>query len=127
MDVPGRPVVSNCSTATEEISEFVDLRLLPVVSVFINVTKDTTDFLMKLGNLGGIPEGALIVTMDVNGPYPNIPHEAGLTSLKGIIQEFKGEVDLTEWYVDEEDLCDIAKWFSRIIILSLMIRFISKI
>ena len=47
MNVPGRPVVSNCGTATEEISGFVDLRLLPVVSVFPNVTKDTTDFLMN--------------------------------------------------------------------------------
>ena len=48
-------------------------------------------------------------TMDVIGLYPHIPHEEGLKSLKEIIQEFKGEVDLTEWYVDEDDLTDLAR------------------
>ena len=103
-NVAGRPVVSNCGTATEEISEFVDFHLQPVVSVLLNVIIDTTDFLMKLERLGDIPEGPLIGMMDVIGLYPHIPHEEGLKSLKEIIQEFKGEVDLTEWYVDEEDL-----------------------
>ena len=74
------------------------------MSVLPDVIKDTTDFLMKLESLGDLPEGTLIGTMDVIGFYPDIPHEEGLKSLKEIIQEFKGEVDLTEWYVDEEDL-----------------------
>ena len=74
------------------------------MSVLPDVIKDTTDFLMKLESLGDLPEGTLIGTMDVIGLYPHIPHEEGLKSLKEIIQEFKGEVDLTEWYVDEEDL-----------------------
>ena len=42
--------------------------------------------------------------MDFIGFYPHIPHEEGLKSLKEISQEFKGEVDLTEWYIDEQDL-----------------------
>ena len=47
--------------------------------------------------------------MDVIGFYPHIPHEEDLKSLKEIIQEFKEEVDLTEWHVDEEDLIDLAR------------------
>ena len=39
MNVPGRPVVSNCGTATEEISEFVDFHLQPVVSCCLMLLK----------------------------------------------------------------------------------------
>ena len=43
--------------------------------------KDTTDFQDKIKNLQ-IPEDAFLVTADVVGLYPNIPHEAGLKLLK---------------------------------------------
>ena len=81
----------------------------PAVFVLPNVIKDTTDFLMKSESLGDIPEGALIGTMDVIGLCLHIPHEEGLKSLKEIIQELKGEIDLTECYVDEDDLIDLAR------------------
>lgn len=31
VNVPGKPVISNCGTATEGISEFVDFHLRPIV------------------------------------------------------------------------------------------------
>lgn len=96
MNVPGRPVVSNCSMATEGITEFVDFHLQPVVSVLPRVIKDTADVLMKFQSLGDIPEAALIGTMEVIGLYPHIPHEESLKNLKGIIRKFKREVGLTE-------------------------------
>ena len=39
-------------------------------------TKDTAHFLGKLKDSGEIPEGATLVTADVVGLYPSIPHTA---------------------------------------------------
>ena len=44
--------------------------------------KDTGDFLKKIKCLGKILEGAILVTTDVVGLYPNIPHDFGLQSLR---------------------------------------------
>ena len=44
--------------------------------------RDTDDFLSKIKQLGPIPEGAILVTADVTGLYPSIPHEGGINALK---------------------------------------------
>ena len=44
--------------------------------------KDSNDFIKKVKNLKDIPQDALLVTADVVGLYPSIPHEAGLKALK---------------------------------------------
>ena len=41
-----------------------------------------SDFIKKAKNLKDIPQDALLVTADVVGLYPSIPHEAGLKALK---------------------------------------------
>ena len=46
------------------------------------VHKDSRDFIKKTRNLGSIPQNAILVTADVVGLYPNIPHEAGLKALR---------------------------------------------
>ena len=43
--------------------------------------KDSSDFINKIKSLQNIPEGAVLVTTDVVGLYPSIPHEAGLKAL----------------------------------------------
>ena len=40
--------------------------------------KDTSDFLRKLNELGKLPENAILVTTDVVGLYPSIPHADGI-------------------------------------------------
>ena len=49
--------------------------------------KDTRDFLKKIKRLGKIPEGAILVTVDIVGLYSNIPHDLGLKSLRKRINE----------------------------------------
>ena len=44
--------------------------------------KDTEDFLKKVQNMGKTPEDSILVTADVVGLYPSIPHNAGLKALK---------------------------------------------
>ena len=79
-DVPG-PVISNCGTPTEKVSEFLDHHLQPVMKGGRSYVKDTQDFLEKLKHLGKVPSNAILVTADVVGLYPSIPHEAGLEAL----------------------------------------------
>ena len=77
-DVPGRPVISNCGTPTEKVSEFLDYHLKPVMQEGKSYIKDTGDFLQKIRNINNIPENAILVTADVVGLYPSIPHQEGL-------------------------------------------------
>ena len=77
-NVKGRPVISNCGTLTEHISEYLDHHLNPLVSQGTSYIKDTDHFLARLSKLDKIPEGALLCTVDVVGLYPSIPHREGL-------------------------------------------------
>ena len=79
---PGRPVISGCNTPTEKISKFVDHHLRPLVLNIESYIKDTNDFLRKLKNIGTLPDGAILCTIDVVGLYPHIPHDEGLQAVR---------------------------------------------
>ena len=51
------------------------------------VLKDAGDFLKKIKCLGKIPEGAILVTADAVGLYPNNPHDLGLHFLRKRLNE----------------------------------------
>ena len=84
-DVPGRPVISNCGFYTENISSFLDFHLQPLAQKVKSYIKDTNHFLKKIKELGQLPEGAILCTIDVVGLYPNIPHDCGLAFLKDFL------------------------------------------
>ena len=98
-NVPGRPVISNCGTPTEKASEFLDHHLQPIMKSRVSYIKDTNDFLFKLKNLGKIPENAFLVTADVVGLYPSIPHDEGLEVLRKQLNAFDNKSILTEHLV----------------------------
>ena len=60
---------------------FVKLKISNTYITSINI-KDCGDFLKKVKHLGPIPDGAILVTADVVGLYPSIPHKAGLEALR---------------------------------------------
>ena len=74
-DVPGRRVISNCGTPTENVSELI-------MQEGWSYIKDAEDCLKKIQNMGKIPQDSILVTADVAGLYPNIPHNTGLKALK---------------------------------------------
>ena len=84
--VPGRPVISNCGFFTENISAFLDHHLQPLAKKVRSYIKDTNHFLKKIMDLDGLPDGAILCTVDVVGLYPSIPHEEGLEALKGVLE-----------------------------------------
>ena len=75
-DVPGRPVISNCGTPKEKASEFLDNHLQEVMQNGWSYMKNSDDFIMKIKHLKNIPDNAILMTADVVGLYPSIPHEA---------------------------------------------------
>ena len=77
-NVPGRPVISNNGTATENISAFLNFHLKKIVSTIPHILEDTRDFLQHLNQIGDIPENVLLVSYDVVGLYPHTPHDRGV-------------------------------------------------
>ena len=59
--VKGRPVIFNCGTITEHISEYLDHHLNPLVSQSRSYVEDINQFLSRLSKLGKIPVGGYVV------------------------------------------------------------------
>ena len=74
-NVTVRSVISNCGYLTENIFAFLDFHLQPFAQAVKLRIKDTNDFLNKFRYLARLPEKAILWTVDVVCPYPNIPHE----------------------------------------------------
>ena len=75
-------MISNCGTPTEKASDVLDYHLKTITQTGKSYIKESGDFINKIKNLQNIPEDAILVTADVVGLYPSIPHEAGLNALR---------------------------------------------
>ena len=106
-DVPGRPVISNCGTSTEKVSEFLDYYLKLVMQAQKSYVKDTSDFLQKLRNLGGVPDNAILASADVVALYSSIPHEDCLKYLFERLEEREVK------QISSEDLVQMAKFLPK--------------
>ena len=84
---PGRPIVSSNSHPTERISQFVDFHLQPLVTKLPSYVKDTTHFLNKLNSIGQLPDGILLVTLDISSLYTNIPHNDGIQACSEFLDQ----------------------------------------
>ena len=80
--VPGRPAISNNSTVTENISTFLDSHLKPLVTKIPHILEDKRGFLTWIMENKDLPEDALLVSFDVAGLYPHIPHEEGIEIMR---------------------------------------------
>ena len=80
-NVPGRPTISDCGAPTEKASEFLDFHQKSIMQNGTSYIKDSNDFKSKIKNID-IPNDDLLVTADVVGLYPSIPHEAGLSAIR---------------------------------------------
>ena len=69
--------------------------------------KDTSDFLENLKRVGEIPKGAILVTANVVGLYPSIPHDGGLNVLRKQYDKFKDKI------VPTEDIIKMAEFVFR--------------
>ena len=65
---------------------------------------DTSNFLRKIKELGKVPDGAILVTADVVGLFPNILQENGLDALSEKLETFQDKK------IANEDLLKMAKF-----------------
>ena len=72
---------------TEKTSEFRDFYLKPLMQNGWSYIRDSGDFIDKMKRIGKIPEGSFLVTADVVGLYPSIPHNEGISALKQKLEE----------------------------------------
>ena len=98
-NVPGKPVISNCGTPTGKVSGFLDNQLKPVMREGMSYIKDSNNFMHKIKDFKDIPNNALLVTADLVGLYRSNPHEAGLDTLKKILERRKDKKILTNGLV----------------------------
>ena len=97
--VPGRPVISIDNTATENISAFLDFHLKPLVTKVTDILEDTRDFLTRITEIKDLPEGALLVSFDVVGLYPRIPHEEGIEIMEEFLTQREVKIFQQKVYV----------------------------
>ena len=91
------------------ISAFVDQKVRPLVPEIKSYIKDTNDFLNKLGQMGELPEGSILCTIDVVGLYPHIPHSEGLEALKEALSNSEGQSESERERSLNEDVLSFAE------------------
>ena len=101
---PGRPIVSANSHPTENISQFVDSHLNPLVPKLPSYIKDTTHFLKKLDDLKELPPGSPLVTLDISSLYTNIPHNEGIEACR---KALCSSDHLSRSHLKTESICDL--------------------
>ena len=100
-------MISGCNTPIEKISAFVDSQLKPLVSQILSLVKDTNHFLNKLKVMGTFPDGAILVTIDVvEGLYPHIAHDEGLTVVTVVRKALDNRCDSE---IPTNDIVDLAE------------------
>ena len=98
-EVPGRPVISDCGAATEKVSNFSDHHLKPIMQQGKCYMTGCEDFLLKIRKFTSILDGSFLVTADVVGLYPSIPHSVGLDALKSALGNRKEKQHLLAIYL----------------------------
>jgi hypothetical protein len=63
--VPGRPICSSVGHPTENISKFVDAHIRRFMQGGKSYIRDTQDFIKRINDQDPLPQGALLVTLDV--------------------------------------------------------------
>ena len=76
-----QPIVSSCESPTENISQFIDFWLQPLMKALPSYVKDTSQLINKLKEVP-IEPNTLLVTVDVKSLYTCIPHEEGITACR---------------------------------------------
>ena len=67
--------------------------------------KDSGNFLRNIKQTGNLPENSILVTADVVGLYPSIPHELGLKALEEALEKREPK------QISTDDLIKLAKAF----------------
>lgn len=87
---PGRPIVSDCSSESYGVAEYIMVHLNPLSIKHASYIRDTSDFLGKVQGIRIGPDSSLF-TMDVESLYTNIEIERGLEAVAKCLRKYPSE------------------------------------
>ncbi|CAJ0962968.1 unnamed protein product [Ranitomeya imitator] len=82
---PGRPIVASTDSILSPLSILLEKVLTPLIKKTPAFLLDTGAFLQIIRELGKLPEGTLLVTLDVNNLYTSIQHTKGISATKQVL------------------------------------------
>lgn len=94
----GRPIVSDCSSESYRVAEYIDIYINPLAQLHPSYVKDTYGFVKKLSRLL-VPTNTFLFSIDVDSLYTNMDKERGLAAIRAAFQR-----SLREDRPDEEIL-----------------------
>ena len=101
-NIPGRPVIFSNGTSTENRSSYLDCHLQSLIPHVPHILEDTRDFVNRIQDLLDLPESSILVSFDVVGLYPRIPHEEGIETMVEYLETRDDKTVLIK------SLCDLA-------------------
>ena len=117
---PGRPIVSDCSSDTYRIAEYIDYYLAPLATSHPSYIRDTPDFIDKLSKVNTARDSFLI-TIDVDSLYTNIDNKDGISAIN---QQFilnpdekrpdKEILELLKLSLENNDFMFNEEWYLQI-------------
>ena len=93
MSPPGRPIVSGSGGPTEEISQFVDNFIGPLVPLSESYIRDSTHMINILNRFNMLSD-MILCTLDITSLYTNILHNEGIQSIKEFLAIYRHTNDL---------------------------------
>jgi hypothetical protein len=81
----GRPIVSDCSSESYRVSQYIDSFIRPISIRHRSYIKDTYDFVSKV-RFQHIPKNALLVTGDVSALYTNMKLDRILSTTRDALR-----------------------------------------
>ncbi|XP_078525914.1 uncharacterized protein LOC144798766 [Lissotriton helveticus] len=88
-DPPYRPIVSTIGTPLEAVSKYLDNILRPYIPLSPSYIKDTGDIIKKVENLQFNPQKDILVTLDIESLYSNIPQIGAIETTLWFIEEYQ--------------------------------------
>ena len=79
--IPGRLVISNNGTSTENVSSYLDNHLKSLVLNAPHILEDTRDFVNYIEDLSDLPGSSILVSLDVVSLCSYIPHEEDIETM----------------------------------------------
>ena len=81
---PVRLLTSGCNSATEGLSSFVEKKCAPLAQNMKSRIKDNNHMLEIIDeiNTNGIPEDAILVSLDIENMFPSIDNKRGMQTIR---------------------------------------------
>jgi len=78
---PGRPIVSNCSSETSKIAEYIDSFLIPISNKHPSYIRNSFELVTKIQNMN-IDEHDFLITADISALYTNMENSITIAAVK---------------------------------------------